>query len=463
MPAARPGPALILLFLAVLAPAPARAGPPDCTCTATFDAVVEATQTNYAGVALKFPDARARADLGRATALLRTQATAAPAAGCGQVLDRYTALFADHHLFAVLQEGPAPALARDDRPWSASRIRRALRADGDGPLAGRWYDQAGPVAVVRDDRLPARTWAAVRHGGEQAGTAIAYFTEDGTGHRATYRHPQHGWQRAPVGLHRESDLLVFGLQALGRQGASRLHPADPLRPHLLIEDGEPPYLSLPSFLPQHRQALSDLLRTHARTLAEARTLVVDVRGNAGGDAIYFELGPILLDGEIRIAMATSALASPWTIQALADMRERQGEAGAWLDEPLRRMRAAPGQVVPFAPERRAALPATAPRPLRIALLQDRGVGSAAEAFIVQVSQSGKVTTLGEASRGNLDYMQVSMRPVGCGDAAAWFGYPLYFRTGLPDDPIDRGGLAPDLPLPADLDWVDFARAWLQAP
>src|SRR5690606_4783480 len=100
--------------------------------------------------------------------------------------------------------------------------------------------------------------------------------------------------------------------------------------------------------------------------------------------------------------------SPWTIDSFASMRERFGEHGAWLDEPLERMRANPGQVVPFREGSSDGLPEYPAAPRSVVVLQDRGTGSAAEAFVFHAGQSGKVVTMGEPTRGNIDYMQVSM-------------------------------------------------------
>ena len=70
--------------------------------------------------------------------------------------------------------------------------------------------------------------------------------------------------------------------------------------------------------------------------------------------------------------------------------------------------------------------------------------------------------MGEPTRGNIDYMQVSMHKTGCNKNAYWFGYPLYFKAGLPELSIDDEGYAPAVRLRAGQDWLEFAMRWIKS-
>ncbi len=64
------------------------------------------------------------------------------------------------------------------------------------------------------------------------------------------------------------------------------------------------------------------------------------------------------------------------------------------------------------------------------------------------------------SRGNIDYMQVTMLKFGEGGFSYWFGYPLYVKRGLPEKSVDDEGYAPDIRLAPGNDWIAWSKRWL---
>lgn len=434
-------------------------------CRATFDQVVSATETQYAGHVVKLADDEARASYGRFRDLMRTRAAAAADhAACRSVLDGYLGYFADHHLFVASRDNRASPLPRPARSWTGKRL--AAYFDGNDaldPVEGRWFDANGRIAVVRDAGRGRARFLALRTGERGLAEPIAMIERDASGYRIDWQHEKWGWQRSDAHLRRAGDLLTYGTQGWGRVGAKRLDAKDPMAPYAAdLADGVA-YLSLPSFMPQYAAPLQAIIAARGASWSAARALVVDVRGNAGGDAIYFPLAPYFLANEIVVSQPSSVRASPWTVGYFEGFRARLGEQGAWLDEPIARMKANPGAIVPYLERRTDGMPSYPENPRQVVVLQDRGVGSAAEAFIFHARQSGKVTTIGEPTRGNIDYMQVSMHPVGNEGFAFWFGTPLYFSRELPAGSIDDEGYAPDVRLGADAgDPVEFAEAWVAA-
>ncbi len=432
-------------------------------CPSAFDDVVSATETHYAGYVVKLDDDDARGAYRRFRELMRGRAlAAADHAACRRVLDAYLGFFSDHHLFAASRENPTSPLPRPARRWTARRIGAYFdKTEAMDPIEGRWFDASGRIAVVRDPGLRSGQFLALRTDERKSAEPIALLERDADGYRIAWQHESWGWQRSEAQLRRAGDLLTFGTQGWGRVGARRLNTNDPMAPLAQDFGDGVHYLSMPSFMPQHREPLQAIIAEHGTQWAAGRALIVDVRGNAGGDAIYFPLAPYFLANDIVVSRPTSVRASPWTVSYFETFRERLGQNGSWLDEPLARMKANPGEIVPYLENRSDGMPSYPENPGQVVVLQDRGVGSAAEAFIFHASQSRKVVTIGQPTRGNIDYMQVSLHPIGSDQFRFWFGYPLYFSRELPAGSVDDEGYAPDVHLNSDAgDPVEFAEAWI---
>ena len=126
----------------------------------------------------------------------------------------------------------------------------------------------------------------------------------------------------------------------------------------------------------------------------------------------------------------------------------------FLQRLVERMKASPGQLVPYGVDDRDwALMEAAPEdvtlaagPDRIAILTDQHVVSAGEAFLLSAGRSPKVTIFGRNSAGSIDYESVYMTIVR-GD-----GFRL--RLGLPSvagsDTLPAGGLN-DAGVPVDVE------------
>lgn len=485
-----------------------------CSCATTFDAVRTATESNYAGYQLKLPDEASQAAYRRFAALLRADTHDADSpAECRELLDAYLAFFADEHLFvatptpketapasgaspaapaaAVARATGAPEIPNLAARWTPEKVEFRLRRENNlDPIEGLWRDDDGQFAIVADDAVPAGEYIAFRFSyrhGTRPGEVIGFVRPNGDGTYAVqFKDDADVWQRTRGTLNNETGILTFANRGWQRttepstqtgrpslfeepERKAEAMPAtdapsgDPLRPVLRDLGDGVLYLSMPSFAPRFREPLVAILAEHGETLASSKGLIVDVRGNAGGDAIYYPLADYLLDGPIVIHDENAILASEWNTQYMQSWRQRLGDNGAWLDPVIKRMQANPGEIVPYLDRRIEGPDIVHPGPERVVVLQDRGTGSAAEAFLLHMGQSGKVVTMGEPSKGNIDYQQVTMRTLGCGDYAVDFGYPLYLRTrDLPKDSLDDSGIAPDVRLaPALGDWIDYAERWLK--
>lgn len=471
---------ILTILIALALPGGARAEKPaeTCTCATALDRAVADVETDYAGYLIKV-DADRREAYDRFKAILKADAAGAGPDRCKEVLDTYAAFFQDHHLFVLRGGDSAGGLGgKTARAWTEAEARAEIDRHRErlDPMEGLWYSREGRYAVLHEPGSPAGTFVAVRldAGGKPSNDLAAVFRRDARGqYRISTRDGKGRWQTGNAALHRGGALLVAGIQAWGRVYPpvepavkdARLDPVDPQAPFFERLDAGTLYLSLPSFLGEYRKPLNDIVAARGEEITKARGLVIDLRGNGGGDAIYYGLADYLLTGPIEISEGGAIMASERNLQFVQKLRESAGEYGKIFDPAIQRMRENPGKLVPYTDSWSEGPAAVTPGPTRVIVLTDRGVGSAAEAMVLQMRQSPRVTIVGENTRGNIDYPTVIVGTVGCGDYAYQLGVPLHARTrDLPAGGIDSSGIVPDVPVPDSLaDPLAFALRLIITP
>jgi hypothetical protein len=211
-------------------------------------------------------------------------------------------------------------------------------------------------------------------------------------------------------------------------------------------------LRIPTFAISLQEPMDVLLKTHWRELISRRTLIVDLRGNGGGtDAVYHGLVPLLYTQPIQ-QIGCDYRASVENAEFLRGFALDPRLALEWRDslrEMADRMDTAPGAFVPGVPDQTITMEEVLPQPERIGIMIDGKCASAAEEFLLLARQSRKVTLFGTNTSGCLDYSNV--RPVPLPSGRFLLKVPISRSRRLPDDPVDRAGIGPDVPIPTSED------------
>jgi C-terminal processing protease CtpA/Prc len=97
-------------------------------------------------------------------------------------------------------------------------------------------------------------------------------------------------------------------------------------------------------------------------------------------------------------------------------------------------------------------------PIRVGIIVDRYVGSAAEQFLLVARQSRKVKIFGEPTAGVLDFSNMNFVESPCGDFVLF--YAMSKAVGIDRFPIDGIGIQPDFFLDSSIPgykWVDVVN------
>ena len=90
--------------------------------------------------------------------------------------------------------------------------------------------------------------------------------------------------------------------------------------------------------------------------------------------------------------------------------------------------------------------------------------SAAETFILHSKKvSDKVVTVGQNTKGVVDYNNINMIKISCDPMGIYFGYPMYTRHDrIPNDGFNKEGIAPDVRSEKKGEaLIQFAREYLK--
>lgn len=471
----------------LFAQVPTTLTPLPCDCPAVFTRTVERIEQDYVAFPLEVKGARL--DEWRShVATVRGAAESADAQECSWVLRWLVRFFRDGHLLVLdlpARDSAGIADRRLARPvhdvspsgeWSESRVLAALanrRANGDtlATVEGLWRGPGYRIAVQRLASDPSRALGvlvAVDSGPWMAGQVRAEFALVDREWRATLWDEAFRPRTSPVKYSRGALLrmapVIWGRLDAGERFAF-VDPVDPRRPTVIYPDDSTAVISVVTFDPSYGAALKRTIDDGWPILPERRRVVVDLRGNEGGSS--GQVAPLLpfLWGEALFneSVAASSAAPNEALVVSAPATIAFWERSSWAPRGLvERLRAAPGMLVPFAPEAKPQLP---PRPSRLPrvdqavfVLTDRATVSAAEQVVLWSRLMGRARIIGEATGGSIDYQSTWITRVACAEMGQALSIPLIATSGrLPVGGHNATGIKPDKAVRVTGDWLAEVR------
>ena len=437
----------------------------ECDCAVAFNDMVTKLERNYIGLKQLQITGKEKEYDDRKRAFAK-KAMEVPPRDCTPFLDEFLCYFNDGHLHVT--ERPAYTATEVEIFKKELKKSALTKAQLDQRLAdidsksnenpeGTWTDGVSTFIVFKaGDAYRACITETTREGIE-AGELKAIFRPADTGFSGTH----YSYSYSPVNIrgdvYKDGQLLVAGSVFWKRVDPSFHLPAGPIRdlkqPKLDIINPKTTLLTIPSFSYDFR-FFKEFVEKNELLLKSSRNLIIDIRGNRGGNGVYFPL--------IELFATSNMHGSQGLVLASEDNQayfKRQAAYAKKVYKPVvHRMEEHMGEIVdgPFYPEKKFKIRDNLMQ--RVAILTDDACASAAESFIIHSKRSSsKVMTFGSPTAGMIDYTSVNSLPLSSGKQNIYLVYPTStLHKGIPQHGFNETGILPDVPIGDEVDdKVDF--------
>lgn len=429
----------------------------ECECPQIYERLVQSLESNYIGLA--FIKKQGKADTYfRWKSQYAGKANQTTLENCTALLQDFLRNFEDGHLFVM----ESPAYGPEELELFKTRVRQrsmdpdTLKLNTMDPkgLVGTWSDGISKIGIVKRGESYNAYIMESTNDSTIAGELKASFQREGELYMGTYYSYGHAPRYVEGQLFKEQLLFVLtGGIYWGKLNSepsleTRAMDKNNLRlPSLLTLNNNTTLFSIPSFLVDSNDFIK-VLTEHLDLIRNTKILIIDVRGNIGGNALYLAF----LDAYATESMQSS---QGWVL-ASADTKayfNRLAKNAEELYGPVvERIDNAMGQIVegPEYPERK--FQPFESKIEQVAILMDHGSMSASESFILHSKDaSDKVTTFGGPSGGTIDYTGINMVPLTSCERNIYFGYPTgTLDKEVPNKGYNTTGILPDVPIPSNI-------------
>lgn len=461
-----------------------------CGCSTMLESLITKTESNYAGFIHKVKEQDSTSYV-KLKAQVRKEAIPISFDNCFSILDRYVSFFKDGHLF-VFESPASPTPKQSDsialqllRYATPTQFEKAINPQKNvDAIVGTWQNTDYKMAVIKKD---ATHFEAVVLNSKiekwKPGMVKMEIekNEEGNYNIALYRNDFAKIHFNNVHIYKNV-VLPFGNYRFIKTSPENaelnyVNANNPQLPILKPIDKDNVLLTIPSAL-INGAYLDSLLQRYEKEINTAQNLIIDIRGNLGGNFIWGKLydiantvivPPKIDPKEDYFFMLASEDNATYFANFSTYYKQQKDTAGIqYYDSLATTIKRNIGSILKFSYYN--PFPDTATRvvqafPKKIAIIMDKGVGSAAEAFVLWMKEnSSRVVFYGDNTYGMIDYQNINMVPFGCKENTTYyFGYPTLFSKDIKTNPLNPTGIKPDIYIPqktADaIKWVlkDLAK------
>jgi hypothetical protein len=421
------------------------AQPSPCTCAKQFERLQEKITANYIAYHLNKSKIESAYQVHQREYRLLSSKT--NLTSCTKLLQAFLDFFHDGHLFvSEFPKLPETELAAGKTWIKSQKIDLNLIKPGQSAIEGYWTDGLSKFVLV-ENHNPQVLYTHVAlvlqaADPEKVGEIKFAVSKNKNNWEGVYYTNAYAPRYVKVTPYKQNSILsIWGGITWGRLAEQNAPIYPPTLPTVKKLDEQTVLLSLPSFL-LDKKDFDKVLREHLQVLTSAEYLIIDLRGNTGGNGIYFDLLSLYYEKPIP-AQQGFALASADNLEYFKKFAStRQNDPYAPVVASMERDKG----IVPGPTFQPLVVKPISSKLKKVAILTDHSNMSAAETFVLfSKATSNKVYTYGENTGGVVDYNNINMVSLGCDTQGIHLGYPTYSlnqevhlgkgynQTGIPPD------------------------------
>lgn len=440
-----------------------------CNCSLLLKETIQKVSTIYAGFDDKVTSATRPEYNKLVTAVSIESSSIDNEKKCFETIEKYTNWFKDHHLGAWF--GIQSSAANIPKVL-LSEVKNANLLKPRDELEGIWstVDKSEQYAIIKDKFLANKYLAVTIKSSDSAWVPgmvkVEFYSYDSSQKLYRGMFYQKNFSGVLDGFTVTNNKIDhwFGHSWYRNYKGSQLEDAKAESEEAVVFkvlNQDFVYLKLGKFNQIEVEKFDSLLRINKTIIRNTKNLILDLRGNPGGNSNSSE-------EMIKLIYTNPIIYPAWKYRSSPDLIRAKKEVLAELskNDPykrfesqqrlLQRLLKYPGKLVSGGDSIVRTVDTIGRQPERVALLVDKGSGSSAEFFAFEGKQSKKVTLFGENTAGAMDYGEVQNINLSCGQylvSIPWGRNGWIERFGFR---IDNIGFTPDVPIPSkEHDWVQF--------
>lgn len=444
----------------------------DCKCEEAFDATVDAYEKDYSLFVYKVTD-KNRELYNAHKVVIRSKAEqVTDLSDCKTILEQYLHFFRDGHTYIL---NPSQTVFHKEKiALSEKQFKKAYKKQNYSlnQVIGIWDNGSYTVAVVPNPAKSGRerdyvgiVLSSTNKNWQPDDVKFELTSTTGASFKVNFMMGDHAIRKTTGKLVGKALLEMDGLGDW-----TKVWPEVEKQPKTDIEAkykqfhiayiDDIPYLRLPDFYSVDRSYVDSLLKANHDNIMKADLMIVDVRGNSGGnDATYFPVMPYLLSGPVEIPTGGFWL-SDYNLQQLMDYKT--GKTGKKVEDYTQKEK----EIYDLLMANKGTAYYDYPEPFftyktdtlylgpkKIAILTDKETASSGETFVFRANQSDRVVVYGQNTAGVVDGFNGLSKNVGCFEVV----FPSSYRArDLDKNPIDPYGIAPDVFVNEKVDALTYA-------
>ncbi len=435
----------------------------DCNCEAAFNEVVSKVDANYLGLRHKVI-AGDTLEYIKTKSAYKAKAAMVEPEDCTRFITNFLNFFKDGHLFVYESPKYSPEELNNYKHQIKSNKKdigvieaRLKKVKSDLTIEGKWTDGISTIGIIKEGNVYNAYILSTTDSIAESGELKATFTPKGKRFDLKQYRYNYGVVYSESGLYKDGTLLTVastnGIKKWARLTSSfqreigMIDQKDINQYRIIPIDEKTTLFSIPSFGVDF-MSFKKFIKENESVLNNSETLIFDIRGNTGGNAVYFTFIEMIADqallsgGEVGEVLASDDTRTYF---------ERMSPYGAIFSKVAENIKNNIGKIVDGPVYPSDTLQLVKNKIKNVAILTDNACASAAESFILHAkSVSSKITQFGSPTAGVIDYTSVNSVIIKAGgNQNIYFGYPTSsWSKSVPRVGYAKTGIIPDVAIDA---------------